>query len=106
MINLQNGNQRYSESQSISWNKNHPIVSVISNITGLADSDLTITDRSVSDDYFVNPDYAYNPTIYDYFHERNKSDIRDQFGVIEDVIQKSKNIETELTNKEAERQKI
>lgn len=105
LINLQNGNQRYSESQSISWNKNHPILAGISYATGLADSDLTITDRSISDDYFVNPDYAYNPTIYDYFHERNKSDIRDQFGVIEDVIQKSKNIETELTNKEAERQK-
>lgn len=114
LINLQNGNQRYSESQSISWNKNHPILSaikkhpklsIINNTIGLTGSDLTITDRSVSDDYFVNPDYAYNPTIYDYFHERNKSDIRDQFGVIEDVIQKSKNIETELTNKEAERQK-
>lgn len=109
LINLQNGNQRYSESQSISWNKNHPILAGISNTIGLVDSDLTITDRSISDDYFVNPDYAYNPTIPELInddnHERNKSNIRDQFGVIEDVIQKSKNIETELTNKEAERQK-
>lgn len=108
LINLQNGNQRYYESQSIAWNKNHPILAGISNTIGLTDQDLTITDRSISDDYFVNPDYAYNPTIFELNAdniERDKSNIRDQFGTIEDVIQKSKNIETELTYKEAEREK-
>ena len=107
LIKLQNGNQNYSESMSAAWGENHPIIKSISQMFGVADADLTRSERSQSDDYFVNPDYAYSPTIPEELGNvpRNKNSIRDQFGSIEDVLQKTKNIKQELTTKEEEREK-
>ena len=107
LIKLQNGNQNYSESQSAAWGENHPVYKGISQMFGLTDQDLTRSERSQSDDYFINPDYAYSSTIGKElgYVDRNKNNIRDQFGAIEDVLQRSKNIKQELTTKEEERRK-
>ena len=92
LIKLQNGNINYAESQSAAWGENNP---------------MTVSDRSQSDDYFVNPDFAYSSTLPEDLGRvpRDKDNIRDQFGTIEDVLQKTKNIDKELTAKEEERQK-
>lgn len=76
------------------------------------DQDLTINERGISDDNFVNPDFAYNSTIFENEAvanqgqlQRNRNSIRDQFGALDDVIQSTKNINNELTAKEKERTK-
>ncbi len=105
LIELQNGNQLYSESQSAAWGENHPIAKSISEMFGVMDQDLINSSRSESDNYFVNPDFAYTPTIPEVLGkvDRQKNNIRDQFGAIDDTIQKTKDIENELTAKEQER---
>lgn len=107
LIKLQNGNINYAESQSAAWGENNPITKGFSQLLGTLSEDLTVSDRSQSDDYFVNPDFAYSSTLPEDLGRvpRDKDNIRDQFGTIEDVLQKTKNIDKELTAKEEERQK-
>lgn len=107
LIKLQNGNINYAESQSAAWGENNPMSKGFSQLLGTLSEDLTVSDRSQSDDYFVNPDFAYSSTLPEDLGRvpRDKDNIRDQFGSIEDVLQKTKNIDKELTAKEEERQK-
>lgn len=107
LIKLQNGNINYAESQSAAWGENNPMTKGFSQLLGTLSEDLTVSDRSQSDDYFVNPDFAYSSTLPEDLGRvpRDKDNIRDQFGTIEDVLQKTKNIDKELTAKEEERQK-
>lgn len=107
LIKLQNGNINYAESQSAAWGENNPMAKGFSQLLGTLSEDLTVSDRSQSDDYFVNPDFAYSSTLPEDLGRvpRDKDNIRDQFGTIEDVLQKTKNIDKELTAKEEERQK-
>ena len=107
LIKLQNGNINYAESQSAAWGENNPMTKGFSQLLGTLSEDLTVSDRSQSDDYFVNPDFAYSSTLPEDLGRvpRDKDNIRDQFGTIEDVLQKTKNIDKELTAKEKERQK-
>lgn len=107
LIKLQNRNINYAESQSAAWGENNPITKGFSQLLGTLSEDLTVSDRSQSDDYFVNPDFAYSSTLPEDLGRvpRDKDNIRDQFGTIEDVLQKTKNIDKELTAKEEERQK-
>lgn len=107
LIKLQNGNINYAESQSAAWGENNPMSKGFSQLLGTLSEDLTVSDRSQSDDYFVNPDFAYSSTLPEDLGRvsRDKDNIRDQFGSIEDVLQKTKNIDKELTTKEEERQK-
>lgn len=107
LIKLQNGNINYAESQSAAWGENNPMSKGFSQLLGTLSEDLTVSDRSQSDDYFVNPDFAYSSTLPEDLGRvpRDKDNIRDQFGTIEDVLQKTKNIDKELTAKEEERQK-
>lgn len=107
LIKLQNGNINYAESQSAAWGENNPMSKGFSQLLGTLSEDLTVSDRSQSDDYFVNPDFAYSSTLPKNLGRvpRDKDNIRDQFGSIEDVLQKTKNIDKELTAKEEERQK-
>lgn len=107
LIKLQNGNINYAESQSAAWGENNPMTKGFSQLLGTLSEDLTVSDRSQSDDYFVNPDFAYSSTLPEDLGRvpRDKNNIRDQFGTIEDVLQKTKNIDKELTAKEEERQK-
>lgn len=107
LIKLQNGNINYAESQSAAWGENNPMTKGFSQLLGTLSEDLTVSDRSQSDDYFVNPDFAYSSTLPENLGRvpRDKDNIRDQFGTIEDVLQKTKNIDKELTAKEEERQK-
>lgn len=107
LIKFQNGNRNYAESQSAAWGENNPITKVFSQLLGILSEDLTVSDRSQSDDYFVNPDFAYSSTLFEDSGRvhRDKDNIEDQFGTIEDIVQKTKNIDKELTAKEEERQK-
>lgn len=107
LIKLQNRNMNYAESQSAAWGENNPISKGFSQLLGTLSEDLTVSDRSQSDDYFVNPDFAYSSTLPENLGRitRDKNSIRDQFGSIEDILQKTKNIDKELTAKEEERQK-
>lgn len=107
LIKLQYGNRNYAESQSSAWGENNPMSKQFSELFGTLSEDLTVSDRSQSDDYFVNPDFAYSSTLPEDLGRipRNKDSIRDQFGSIEDVLQKTKNIDKELTAKEEKRQK-
>lgn len=107
LIKLQNGNINYAESQSAAWGENNPMTKGFSQLLGTLSEDLTVSDRSQSDDYFVNPDFAYSSTLPEDLGRvpRDKDNIRDQFGTIEDILQKTKNIDKELTAKEEERQK-
>lgn len=107
LIKLQNGNINYAESQSAAWGENNPMAKGFSQLLGTLSEDLIVSDRSQSDDYFVNPDFAYSSTLPEDLGRvpRDKDNIRDQFGTIEDVLQKTKNIDKELTAKEEERQK-
>lgn len=107
LIKLQYGNRNYAESQSSAWGENNPMSKQFSELFGTLSEDLTVSDRSQSDDYFVNPDFAYSSTLPEDLGRipRNKDSIRDQFGTIEDILQKTKNIDKELTTKEEERQK-
>ena len=107
LIKLQNGNINYAESQSAAWGENNPMAKGFSQLLGTLSEDLTVSDRSQSDDYFVNPDFSYSSTLPEDLGRvpRDKDNIRDQFGTIEDVLQKTKNIDKELTAKEEERQK-
>ncbi len=107
LIKLQNGNINYAESQSAAWGENNLMSKGFSQLLGTLSEDLTVSDRSQSDDYFVNPDFAYSSTLPEDLGRvpRDKDNIRDQFGSIEDVLQKTKNIDKELTTKEEERQK-
>lgn len=107
LIKLQNGNINYAESQSAAWGENNHMAKGFSQLLGTLSEDLTVSDRSQSDDYFVNPDFAYSSTLPEDLGRipRDKDNIRDQFGTIEDVLQKTKNIDKELTAKEEERQK-
>lgn len=107
LIKLQNRNMNYAESQSAAWGENNPMSKGFSQLLGTLSEDLTVSDRSQSDDYFVNPDFAYSSTLPENLGRitRDKNSIRDQFGSIEDILQKTKNIDKELTAKEEERQK-
>ena len=107
LIKLQNGNINYAESQSAAWGENNPMTKGFSQLLGTLSEDLTVSDRSQSDDYFVNPDFAYSSTLPEDLGRvpRDKDNIRDQFGTIEDVLKKTKNIDKELAAKEEERQK-
>ena len=112
LLKLQNGNQTYTESGSAAWGENNKISKAISQTFGVMDQDLTINERGISDDNFVNPDFAYNSTVFENEAignqenlQRNKNSIRDQFGTLDDVIQSTKNINNELTAKEKERTK-
>lgn len=107
LIKLQNRNMNYAESQSAAWGENNPMSKGFSKLLGTLSEDLTVSDRSQSDDYFVNPDFAYSSTLLENLGRitRDKNSIRDQFGSIEDILQKTKNIDKELTAKEEERQK-
>lgn len=107
LIKLQNRNMNYAESQSAAWGENNLMSKGFSQLLGTLSEDLTVSDRSQSDDYFVNPDFAYSSTLPENLGRitRDKNSIRDQFGSIEDILQKTKNIDKELTAKEEERQK-
>lgn len=108
LLKLQVGNQIYTESGSAAWSENNKLSKGISDALGIMDQDFTINERGISDDNFVNPDFAYNRTIPELEEEnfqRDKSNIRDQFGALDDVIQLTKNINNELTAKEKERTK-
>ena len=101
LIKLDNGNQNINETGSIAYAKNN----YWKWRSGLSDQTMTVSERGISDDYFVNPDYA--PIIKGVGLETvvDKNNIAGQFGAIEDVLRRTKDINQELTTKEEERQK-
>lgn len=112
LLKLQNGNLTYKESGSAAWGENNKTSKAFSQACGVTLKDFTINERGISDDNFVNPDFAYTSNLNE--DEgiakqqdllRNKSSIRDQFGALDDVIRLTKNINNELTAKEKERTK-
>lgn len=101
LIKLDNGNQNINETGSIAYAKNN----YWKWRSGLSDQTMTVSERGISDDYFVNPDYA--PIIKGVGLETvvDKNNIAGQFGAIEDLLRRTKDINQELTTKEEERQK-
>ena len=75
LLKLQNGNQTYTESGSAAWGENNKISKAISQTFGVMDQDLTINERGISDDNFVNPDFAYNSTIFENEAISNKENL-------------------------------
>lgn len=53
LIKLQNGNINYAESQSAAWGENNPMTKGFSQLLGTLSEDLTVSDRSQSDDYLL-----------------------------------------------------
>uniref|UniRef100_A0AAU8MIY4 Internal virion protein n=1 Tax=Geladintestivirus 4 TaxID=3233136 RepID=A0AAU8MIY4_9CAUD len=101
LIQLDNGNQNATEASSMAYAKNNYLMWR----SGLSDQSMVVNDRGMSDDYFVNPDYA--PIIKGVGLQTvvDKSNIAGQFGAIEDVLRRTNNIKQELTAKEEERTK-
>lgn len=102
LIKLNTGaNVNFNEANSTPFRENHPIMSA----SGLSDQELITSDRYSSDDYFINPDVATIHSVGNFtgeLQENNSNKVSDQFGKIENVLYRTKNIEQELTKKREE----